>query len=492
MHGLSAPPGLPRLGLALLLLLVTSCKSGEPRVDGADSRPDHRLSDGPASDRPALDLTPDFLPADAIHVDDLGDGKTGSGTAADPYRDLQQALDSAPDGATLLIHAGSYAASPVAYSDPGCGNCSDADFAQGASATRGFLVGGKALHLWGEGPDKTVLVTGAGYGVLFEDAGSSSIGRLKVTGGKRDADGKATDAGVVVRRTKLLAQQVSVSGNDDLYTGPLPDPIVGVGGIFGREQAELTILDSVIEDNSWDGIALYRGVPGKPGSGPTALVQGCRIGCTSGCVNPRGRGVGIGITWDAKLTALGNVVHHYWKGIGSFGTSVVEARNNVVRDQHGWGIVASGSSTMHAVNNVVLRSGTTGMAAWSSGVQGSFVNNIVVGNGIAADEWVGKKTGVWFNASALSFKLAYNLIYDNKEHDVCTGGTPGGVACTALPFEGVNGNLSLDPKLVGGDDVHLQPGSPATDAGDPAIKDQDGSSSDLGAYGGPDAPSTLP
>jgi hypothetical protein len=477
---------LPVMLLPVVLVTGGCTDSGS----GADSGP----GDGPGAGDLAGDAasTPDLLPADAIHVDDLNDGKTGSGTAADPYRDLQLAIDRAPAGATLLIHRGNYRAVARSYADPTCGNCSDADFSKGASATRGFLVSGKGLKLLGEGKDKTVLVTGAGYGLLFDDAGQSSVRRLKVTGGKRDADGKATDAGIVARKTTLLVQEVAVVGNDDLYSGPAPDPVVGVGGIFGREQSTLTILDSVIEDNSWDGIALYRGIPGKTGSGPTAVVKNCRIGCTASCISRRGRGAGIGVTWDARLTAVGNVVHHYWKGIGSFGTSDVQLRNNVVRDQHGWGIIASGDSTMRAVNNIVLRNGTTGMAAWNSGVKGAFINNIVVKNGTAASEWVGKKTGVWFNASATAFKLAYNLVHGNTTHDVCKGGTPGGTPCTTLPYDGVNGNIDEDPQLAGTDDYHLGPGSPAIDSGDPSIKDRDGTRSDMGVHGGPDAPPRLP
>ncbi len=481
--------------LCLYVLAALAC-NGDPGQDGAvdlaadlvadlggDTRPDAPVTDGPP---------PDVLPAGAFHVDDLGDGKKGSGTAADPWRDLQVAFTEAPTGATLLIHEGTYSAKPVAYADPTCGNCSDADVKKGASATRGFMVKGKELHLLGQGPDKTVLKTNAGYGLFFDDAGNSSVRRLKVTGGKRDADSKATDGGIVVRGTTLFVQYVHVVENDDLYTGPKPDPVVGVAGIVGREEAVLTIVDSVIEDNSWDGVALYRGRLDKTPTGPRATVRRCRIGCTSSCVSKRGRGAGIGATWDSYLVAEGNVVHHYWKGIGTFGTSRAVVENNVVRDQHGWGIVASGSSVMHATNNVVTRNGTTGMAAWSSGAAGSFVNNIVTGNGVAAKEWVGKKTGVWFNASAAKFKLAYNLVHGNKDSDVCKGGTPGGAACTKLPFDGVNGNISKDPMFVSSTDFHLKKGSPAINAGDPKIKDRDGSRSDMGAFGGPAAPKKLP
>jgi hypothetical protein len=429
-----------------------------------------------------------------VYVDDLKDGEIGTGSEEDPYRDLQQALDEAPDGAIIQIQSGFYSATPVNYDDASCGNCDDATFASGAQATRGYLVKDKALHLRGAGVSDTVLTTNAGYGVLFYNAGDSSIRDLVITGGKRDADGQATDAAIVVFFTTLLAEDLVIAGNDDLYTGPEPDPVVGVGGIFGREGANLTVRNCVIEDNSWDGITLYRGVPNMPATAPRAHVEGCRVGCTANCVNPRGRGVGIAATWDSQMTLIGNVVHHYWKGIGSFGNSVVYAKNNIVRDQVGWGVIVSGNSTMYAINNVVAFNGTTGMSPWNNGVKGAFINNIVIGNGTSADEWVGKKVGIWFNVTPGSFTLSHNLIWNNADHDLCAGGypLPDPSPCTPLDYAGLDGNLAGSPMFEDNTDFTLKAGSPAINTGDPEIEDKDGSRSDMGAYGGPDAPLSFP
>jgi hypothetical protein len=59
---------------------------------------------------------------------------------------------------------------------------------------------------------------------------------------------------------------------------------------------------------------------------------------------------------------------------------------------------------------------------------------------------------------------------------------------------GTNGNISVDPMYMDTTstapldwDLHLDPTSPLVDAGDPSILDPDGSISDIGAYGGPDA-----
>ena len=57
---------------------------------------------------------------------------------------------------------------------------------------------------------------------------------------------------------------------------------------------------------------------------------------------------------------------------------------------------------------------------------------------------------------------------------------------------GASGNLSVDPlwtDLSPFDpadwDLHLQPGSPLIDAGDPSLADPDGTTSDIGPHGGP-------
>ena len=426
-----------------------------------------------------------------LYVDDIDDGAVGSGTISDPYRGLQDALDAAQDGSTVIVQEGRYEAEVRDMVDPTCGNCDDASFRSDIAATVGFLVSGKAVHLLGEDRQGTVLDTGAGYGLLFEEAGSSSVSNLTITGGVRDYDGQATDAAIVVKYTELLVQGVDVRGNNDLYEpGPgEEDPVVGVMGITGREGARLTVTDCRIENNSWDGVALYRSDPERDDSEVTAVLVANSIGCTEDCISPNGRGVGVGVTWDATAELVNNRVFGYWKGIGSFGESEVRAYNNVVEDLHGWGIIAAGTSSLEAVNNVVARCGNVGMASWTSTSTGRFSNNIVTDNG-HIDEWVGKKVGVWMNSDDVT--LAYNDIWNNEGEDVCRGGMPGGSACTALPFEGVDGNISEDPSFVDQESYQLAEGSPGIDSGDPELLDADASRSDMGVHGGSQAGRSSP
>ena len=500
------------LGVAAVasFVLLTGCRGSSapptdgalPSLDGAPrdlARADRaRRADARSPDAWLLDVGADLLPPTALHVASLEDGQVGSGSFGDPYRDLQWAMDQAPSGATLFLRAGTYRARPTRYVDPTCGNCGDASFREPIVATRGFLVTGKGLHLVGEQAERTLLVTSAGYGLVFENAGRSSVHGVTVTGGRRDPDGRATNGAIVVRRSELVVDRVRVVGNDGLrrpeqhVDRPADGPVVGVAGIVGREGARLVVAHSIVEDNSWDGIVLYRGDPEAVDGAPRAEVTSCRVGCTVDCVVRHGRGVGIAATWDASLTVTGSVVQNYWKGIGAFGRSVVHARNNLVRRQVGWGVVVTDQATLFADNNVVVDNGTTGVAAWTSTVRGRLVNNVVMGNGRAQEEWVGKRTGLWFNASADRFRVAYNFFFDNHAADACQGGRPGGLPCIPLAFDGVEGNRMLDPRLGGAPDYRPLPDSPVRDGGDPAVRDRDGSRSDVGLYGGPDGVRMLP
>jgi hypothetical protein len=387
-----------------------------------------------------------------LYVDDVGDGAAGIGTAADPFRDLQSAIDAAADGDILLLLPGTYEAAPVEYVEELCGNCEE--HRTEVRSTRGFLIDGKALHVVGSGADVTTLVTNAGYGVLFERSAGSYVSDLRITGGRRDLDGMATDAGVVVRDGSVTLRRVEISDNTDRPE----EVVVGIGGVMGRERSEIIIRDCTIRNNGWDGVALYRGA--------TAFIADNEIS--------EGRGAGIGITWDAAAIVLRNRISGYWKGIGTFGSSRAVVRNNAVFDNLGWGVIATGTSFMEAANNVIARNGNCGFALWSDDAAVSFTNNIVVANGWR-DEWVCPQVGVWLNGDASNLSFTHNDVWGNAAGDYRD----------IDDLTGADGNISLDPLFADSLDFRLLSGSPAIDAGNPVFTDPDGGPSDLGAYGGP-------
>jgi hypothetical protein len=392
--------------------------------------------------------------AATLYVDDLGDGAVGTGTEEDPFRDLQAAIETASDGDVLVLLPGAYDAAPVEYVENLCGNCEK--HRTEVRATRGFLVEDKALHIVGSGPGSTTLVTNAGYGLLFVRSEGSYVSGLTITGGRRDLDGMATDAGVVVRESQVTLKGIEIVDNTDRPE----EVVVGIGGVMGREGAEITIVGNVIRNNGWDGVALYRGA--------TAFIADNVIA--------DGRGAGIGITWDAAAIVLRNRISGYWKGIGTFGSSRAVVRNNAVFDNLGWGVIATGTSFMEAANNVITRNGNCGFALWSDEAIVDFANNIVVENGWR-DEWVCPKVGVWLNGDASNLSFAHNDVWGNAAGDYR------GID----DLSGVDGNASFDPLFADSLDFHLSPESPAIDAGAAIFTDPDGGPSDLGIHGGPAA-----
>jgi len=330
--------------------------------------------------------------AGVIHVDANDTNTATAGTAELPFHDLQIAIDKASDGDTVYIHPGRYKAVRDTFIEALCGNCERHETP--VAASRGFYIHNKALTLIGTDRDSVILVTNAGYGVYFEKSRGSLITRVTITGGRRDEDGMATDAGVVAKHSTVTVTDCLIKDNTHR-----PDSIVvGVGGVFGRENSELYIIGNRIENNGWDGIALYRGA--------SAVI-------TDNVIDT-GRGAGIGITWDATAVVYRNRVSGYWKGIGTFGASRAIVRNNAVFDNLGWGIVATGTSYMDCANNVVYHNGNCGFGLWSPEAVGRVTNCIFAENGWR-EMWVCPCVGVWNNGHPFLFPFSYNIIWDNKD-----------------------------------------------------------------------------
>ena len=368
--------------------------------------------------------------------------------------DLQAVINYARDGDTLVLGRKSFEARPADYIDPLCGNC--LEHRTEVPATVGFLIKDKSLTLIGRDRTQTRLVTNAGYGILFLNSSNSRLQNLTVTGCKRDLDGNATDAAVVVRTSYVVIENCDIVDNDHR----LDSVVVGIGGVFGREGAEIVIRNSKISNNGWDGVALYRGA--------SATVTDCLI--------ENGRGAGIGVTWDATCLVYRNEVRGYWKGIGAFGTSWVIARNNLVRDNLGWGIIATGESYMDITNNVIYHNGNCGVAPWSPDCRGRIVNNIVMANGWR-ESWVCPCVGVWNNGDWAKWAFTNNIVHANDS------GQYEGVRSQT----GFKDNLDSNPLFIDSADFRLRPGSPAINAGDTSIYDHDGTVSDIGLFGGPQA-----
>ena len=139
-----------------------------------------------------------FLFCFSILVPSVASGKT---FMVKRGNNLQETLDYASNGDTIFIGTKTFEAKPIQFVDSLCGNCTD--HKTEVNASYGFLVKNKSLIIVGLDRNKSILQTNAGYGFFFVNSPKSSISNLTITGGQRDPDGNATDAGIVVRNWLL-------------------------------------------------------------------------------------------------------------------------------------------------------------------------------------------------------------------------------------------------------------------------------------------------
>jgi hypothetical protein len=298
---------------------------------------------------------------------------------------LQSLLDTLAGPATVRLEPGRYALAPVAWEDPACGNCQDAT--ETVPTTRGLRLGGQGIVLEGDAadPDAVTLETRSSYGVLFDGCSGCTLRGITVTGSVRDADGRATSAGVLVRDGAVTVEDCRIHenlGDSAVIHGGV---IVGVAGVAVREGGDLTLRRCRVTRNSWDGVALYRGARATVTDN---LIDG--VDAASGARHGGGRGVGIGATWDARLIAEGNRVTHYWKGIGAFVDVEADIRENVVEDILTWGIAYWGAGEGRPVarieGNAVYGTGACGISVDRTGDApaadpGHVRDNLVVATG---------------------------------------------------------------------------------------------------------------
>ncbi|HET9234047.1 MAG TPA: right-handed parallel beta-helix repeat-containing protein [Candidatus Eisenbacteria bacterium] len=351
------------------------------------------------------------------------------------YHDLRAAVAAVREGGVIELEAGVYHLTPTTYWDETCGNC-EAESTR-VRATVGLRVSGKNIRIVGprdrmtEGADSTrktaaVIRTFAGYGILFEDCQDCVLLGVTVTEGRRDTSANATDAAIVVKRSRVTIEQCRLEGNlGDSTT--VARTVVGIMGIAGREGANLTATRNHIVRNSWDGIALYRGATAVIENN---VIDGVDLAC--GGRMGGGRGVGIGVTWNATATIRGNLVKRYWKGIGAFLDAQVTVEDNVIEQVATWGLTlwdaGKGRPSGTFLRNVVYRTGACGASVIRESADppapGRFVGNVLVETGQDPRYDSGEpycfQTPIALHAVPAAFEIADNVQFANR----MAGGQP--------------------------------------------------------------------
>jgi len=325
------------------------------------------------------------------------------------------------------------------------------------------IVGKQGLTLRGQDRAQTVIKGGSGPGVTLRNVDRSVVvANVTITGSRR---------GVVIDNASPIIMASNIEGNCHhthaggiLVQGFSSQPII-VGNIIRRNRAGT--------DNC--GPAPF----GGEGGGVEYIDAGGGILADNEIRDNwawlQAGGVLIAssspLIFNNRIT--GNVADFHG-GIVVVGSGAApEIRGNLIdRNVADWktgsGIAVLSGASPRVQNNTIDRN--TGGFQQRYGIfvhpdgTGLFVNNIVTSNGD-----VGIKTSV-------QTALRYNLFSGQSEAILGPAGSS-------------VGSVFADPSFVGPDDYHLNPGSPAIDAGEPDVvyNDLDGTPNDLGRYGGPNS-----
>jgi hypothetical protein len=333
---------------------------------------------------------------------------------------LSEELSRPRESLSLHLAAGEYVLTPSAAVDSTCGNCEDPD--QPVPITVGLEVSGRNVWIVGPEDGEAVIRTNAGYGIFFRNCENCGIAGVTVTGGERDTASEATDAAIVAKNARVSVIQNRIADNIGDST-TVTKGIVGIMGICGRENSFLWIQDNRIVRNSWDGIALYRGAEAEIEQN---LVDG--VDKARGSEAGGGRGVGIGVTWDARAKISRNVVRRYWKGIGVFVDAHAVVQENVVEEMLTWGIAfwdaGKGRPWVFVENNVIYDCGACGASITRESPfeqaesPGGFVGNIIVQTGqnpkYDAPDYYCYQCALAKHAVPERFAIENNLFYNNR------------------------------------------------------------------------------
>jgi hypothetical protein len=335
-------------------------------------------------------------------------------------QELEAAFARACERVSVVLAPGEYHLVPAAAVDSTCGNCEDAS--EMVPVTVGLQISGKQVWLLGPDRGEAVIYTHAGYGIYFKDCDDCGIAGVTVTGGERDTAQAATDAAIVSRRSSVSVFHNQIRDNIGDST-IVATNVVGIMGICGREDSFMWIRDNDITRNSWDGIALYRDAEAEI---ELNLIDG--VDKAKGFEVGGGRGVAVGVTWNARAKIKGNVIKRYWKGIGVFVDAQAVVQENIVEEMLTWGIACwdagKGKPWAFIENNVIYDCGACGVSITREApfeedqAPGGFTGNIVALTGqnprYDADDYHCFQCALALHAVPDRFAIEENLFYDNR------------------------------------------------------------------------------
>jgi len=338
------------------------------------------------------------------YVDDDNCPGPGSGTIEDPFCSIQEAIDAAQDGDTVLVAPGTYYeevnfnGKAIALRTSGGPELTTID---GADTNDSVVV-----CMSGEGPD-TVLdgftVTGGGPGGagIVCCSASPTISNCIVTGNTRGG----IDSGYTFDASPTVTN-CTISGNSG-------------GGIVhaGLYGGTLTVTDCAVTSNAGGGILL---------DGGSATISACTISDNSG-------GVGAGISsWDCAVTISGCTI------------------SGNTADGEGGGVCCAGDSSAVTIIDTIIsgNSANHGGALYCHDGECVLTNCIISENSAGPASWGGGAVlceGGYLTVSKCSFQR--NVAYGAHSPGYDRGGA---VFCAGAAGSIANCTFSENSAAVGG------------------------------------------
>ena len=381
-----------------------------------------------------------------VVADALAGLPTGDGTLTAPFDTIQAAVDAS--NLCVLVLPGTYNES--------------VDF------------GGKAITLSStDGKEQTIIdATGlSGPAVRFDDAetGASTLRGFTLTGG----------AGDLEETSESTACSSSSTCTDYFSTW--------CGGGLYVEGADPTVEDLYIQDNSLveaaylasgnDEYYTYSYGGGACFVDSYATMRGVRI---VGNFADQGGGIYIDESSTVVLDQVAILDNEATDGAGMLLDGGATIGDNLLL---AWNVATANGGNLLLVDGVASVTNATvamGSAATGAGIYVSGSSTLRLISSIVS---ANSPEGIMADTSAYLI-AEYNNVHGSIDN---YAGIP--------DLTGTSGNMNKDPRFVNvtgnddwtDDDFHLSSKSPCVDAGDPdaSLLDVDGSTNDMGAYGGP-------
>ncbi len=302
---------------------------------------------------------------------------------------------------------------------------------------------GKPITLVGtEGPDVTVIDGRSLETVITMHLGESSATRVADL---TIANGSATiGGGIYLDGASPVLENLVLHDNDATVDG---------GGLASQGGSP-TLVD----------IRAYGNTTGEWGQGGGLYLEGGEPEVVRGTFTDNTASSGAGIyLYDTSATLRNTLVAGNEAGYGG-GISIRFATTPTLINVTSHSNTAAGGAGIFVETSSVLA-----------------VNTVLTGNRAPVG------AGILVRDESSSVLLVYCNVWGNYGEDY--GGD------VLYDQTGENGNLSVDPRYQAfsldgdwtNDDLHLRPDSPLRNGGDPSLQNPDGTVSDQGNYGGPDA-----